>query len=57
MMHALTSKSFAFSVFGVLIIELLFLLFSMYNGLKIGEHETFWLKKVSNYKNLRYVMI
>jgi len=36
-------KHFIFSAMAGLIVEMLFMLFSIYNGLKINEYKAYWL--------------
>jgi len=36
-------KQHAFSLMAELIVEILFVLFFVYNGLKMSEYETYWL--------------
>lgn len=41
--HVLTIKHSVFSVMAGLIVEILFMLFSVHNGLKMSEYEAYWL--------------
>ena len=41
--HALTIEHSVFSIMAGLIVEMFFVLFSIYNGLKMSEYEAYWL--------------